>query len=334
MTCSPGSMPLRISALPSAFSPTVTEPGFHDAVADDLDDGAFRAVEHGRERHQGAVAAVHFDRAAREGADGEAGDGIDRQADAAEPRGAVDFGRDQPDAWRAPALPCRPGGPGPSGRRGGGRARFPARRPRTSMVPPPMMRNSGSAAEDTRAPSRASRRLIVPAAGALISVRARRTWISRRLSFRQFLVGLGEAEGVLGDRGRGRGRPGLAASRCSSVSADVLPRSSSAAGAGEGGVGLADSSPPLRRSGSSAWAMAASARESEAAFWANWASSMSRDRRASTWPRVDRVAFLGQQFGDRQAVDLGPDHDFVAGDQRAGQQDRFRQRAGLRRWRR
>ena len=47
----------------------------------------------------------------------------------------------------------------------------------------------------------------------------------------------------------------------------------------------------------------------------------------------DLVAFLGQQFGDRQTVDLGADHDFVAGDQRAGQQDRFSQRADWRRWR-
>ena len=73
-------------------------PGFDDAVTHHLDDGAFGAVEHGRERHQGAVAAVDLDGAAREGADGEAGDGIDRQADAAKPGGAVHFRRDQPDA--------------------------------------------------------------------------------------------------------------------------------------------------------------------------------------------------------------------------------------------
>jgi hypothetical protein len=40
------------------------------------------------------------------------------------------------------------------------------------------------------------------------------------------------------------------------------------------------------------------------------------------------IAFLGQQFGDRQTVDLGPDHDFIAGNQCAGQQDRFGERAG------
>ena len=250
MTCSPGSMPLRISALPSAFSPTVTEPGLDDAVAHHLDDGAVRAVEHGRERHQGAVAAVDLDGAAREGADGEAGDGIDRQADAAEPGGAVHFRRDQPHA-------------------GGHRLIHAGRADQGRLTDAETGQRDfrhvgfdfdGAAADDAEqrfgggghqgaqlgfapADRAGGRSLDLGPGEADLDFAA--------LSLRQFLVGLGEAEGVFGHRDAGAGdqaRRFPLFQRFGGGVAALLQ----AAGAGEGGVGLAGSSPPLRRSGSSA----------------------------------------------------------------------------------
>ncbi len=113
----------------------------------------------------------------------------------------------------------------------------------------------------------------------------------------------------------------------------VLPRSTSAAGAGEGGVGL-----PGGRLGFGDLVLGlgdGGERTGERGRVLGELGVQHVARQAGEHLAAgDLVAFLGQQFGDRQTVDLGPDHDFVAGDQRAGQQDRFSQRAGLRRWRR
>ena len=83
--------------------------------------------------------------------------------------------------------------------------------------------------------------------------------------------------------------------------------------------------PRPARSALLAWAIAAVARARPASFWASCASSVSATSLASTSPFLTRIAFVGQHLGDAQALDLGPDQDFLARHQRAGGQHRRRE---------